>query len=166
MVSNFDRIVSFVICSSYFFPACRSLAASLFNSAQQVWRYPTNLHEPATKTPPHLWSLHFTFSHFLSQMSVLKQSSEDFENIHTFQTPGNIHYILKDCYMWYSCTTLLFWRNRNLLLTKQKLPSESQHILGITCICSVNQHIRFLIHKRVTLNDDQWQGNTLKIAYC
>ena len=110
-----------------------------------------------------------SFWAFLSQMSVLKQSSEDFENIHTFQTPGNIHYILKDCYMWYSCTTLLFWRTRNLLLTKQKLPSESQHILGITCICSVNQHIRFLIHKRVTLNDGQWQESILKIAlfaYC
>mgnify|MGYP004028855629 CR=1 FL=1 len=32
----------------------------------------------------------FHFWSFLSQMSVLKQSSEDFENIHTFQTPWKI----------------------------------------------------------------------------
>ena len=116
--------------------------------------------------PPPFVGAQFHFWSFLSQMSVLKPSSEDFENIHTFQTSGKIHYILKDCYMWYSCTALLFWRNRSLLFTKQELPSESQHILRIAWICSVNQHIRFLIHKRVTHNDGQWQGSTLKIAYC
>ena len=63
---------------------------------------------PPQKRPPPFVGAQFHFWSFFSQMSVLKQSSEDFENIHTFQTPGNIHYILKDCYMWYSWTNLLF----------------------------------------------------------
>ena len=143
--------------------AARGLRSRRSNKSGGTQKISTSLRQ---KRPPPFVGAQLHFCSFLSQMSVLKQSSEDFENIHTFQTPGNIHYILKDCYMWYSCTTLLFWRNRSLLLTKQKLPSESQHILGITCICSVNQHIRFSIHKRVTLNDGQWQGSTLNIAYC
>ena len=118
------------------------------------------------KRPPHLWALDFIFGHFWVKCqfwNTLWRTLRTFTHFRLLET----FTIFWKTAMCYTVEQLcFFWRNRNLLLTKQKLPSESQHCLGINCICSVNPHIRFLIHKRLKLNDCQWQGSTLKIAYC